>query len=142
MTTSQGCEDCGSKYVNCPMIHDSLWSTIAEGQTLLCWSCAEHRLGRDIHAEDLRACGWTDDLKRVAYRINAGRWWERGRRPYEGKEDKKVQEKALPVPGCKLELGPVCGICQSRWGRCGYHWTNATRTRYEIDEDLEQGGGQ
>lgn len=64
-------------------------------------------------------------------------------------EDKKVQDEpkvtqsATPAAGCKLApSNPVCGICRSRWGRCGYHWTNATRTQYEIDEDIVLERGQ
>lgn len=84
--TKYRCLDCGATHTNCPMLHDTLWLSIADDSDLLCWACAEHRLGRDIHAEDLRDCGWTQDLKRVAYRINSGRWWENGRLPFDPTE--------------------------------------------------------
>jgi hypothetical protein len=69
------CEDCNARTSDCPMLHDELWLSIAKPSAYLCWSCAERRLGRDIHMKDLRPCGLTQSYQRVADRVIAGRWF-------------------------------------------------------------------
>jgi hypothetical protein len=49
------CADCGNG-PNCPMLKDEVWDTFAGRKELLCFKCAEERLGSHITMKDLRGC--------------------------------------------------------------------------------------
>lgn len=53
------CRDCGDANIG-PMLHDVVWSTIAEPCDLLCLACMESRLGRKLGSEDFTDCPWND----------------------------------------------------------------------------------
>lgn len=57
------CCDCGK--TNPPMfiLRNEVWETIAKVTDLLCFHCAQNRLGRKIVWADLKPCLMTDELR-------------------------------------------------------------------------------
>lgn len=53
------CDDCG-KSANAPMVEETIWSSIATKQTLLCIKCTEQRLNRTLTLADLETCTAND----------------------------------------------------------------------------------
>ena len=55
------CSDCDS-IGSGPMLHNSLWLSIAKKEECLCFGCIEKRLGRVVQESDLRECPMNDAL--------------------------------------------------------------------------------
>ncbi len=59
------CKDCGlaAGFKEGDMIafylHDELWNSFADTHDILCFDCAQKRLGRPITLSDLKECGLT-----------------------------------------------------------------------------------
>jgi hypothetical protein len=54
------------------MLHHSVWLSIADRDTVLCFACTEKRLGRCITVDDLLPCLLTDEVllgMRLAWRL-------------------------------------------------------------------------
>lgn len=65
----RGCADCGS-YANMFMLRNPVWNSIAKRNTVLCFSCAEIRLGRRIVADDLKMAPINSTLILILNRVN------------------------------------------------------------------------
>jgi hypothetical protein len=58
----QCCDDCQQPLPAGPVLHDELWTSIAQPDAFLCFDCIEKRLGRPLTQVDLTVCafnaGW------------------------------------------------------------------------------------
>jgi hypothetical protein len=58
------CMDCKRPFPTLYMLKNEIWVTIVPGKKgVLCFGCAEKRLGRPILWDDLKPCGITNTMK-------------------------------------------------------------------------------
>jgi hypothetical protein len=64
------CYSCNDRDGASPMLLPQLWrEVVRQGERLLCISCIESRLGRELRLDDLTRCHWNDNFRVLFERI-------------------------------------------------------------------------